>query len=164
MKITKKKVGIQSLLVNPIIDLERLLEMVLKKDKYIAIKCHNSPGDNDSGSYEINLPNYGGGSLKAWLVWKYKLLKALDSQSINTGPLRYKFTESLLTGDAKATFNQAVLDIGIQTIDNFNKVLVEMTKHAFPAYAFHKKKRYLHRHLVTPRSIKLGCFISNLGA
>ena len=51
-----------SVLVNPIIDLERPLEKVLKKGKYIAIKCHNTHGDNDSGSYEINLPNYGGGS------------------------------------------------------------------------------------------------------
>ena len=33
-----------------------------KKGKYIAIKCHNTPGDNDSGSYEINLPYYGGGT------------------------------------------------------------------------------------------------------
>ena len=46
------------------------------------------------------------------------------------------FIEKLLTGDAKATFNRAVLDIGIHTDDNFNKALAEMTKHAFPAYAF----------------------------
>ena len=49
-------------LVNPIIDLERPLENVLKKDECIAIKCHNTPGDNGSGSYEIDLPYYGGGS------------------------------------------------------------------------------------------------------
>ena len=43
-------------LVNPIIDLERLLEKTQEKDEYIAIKCSNTPSDNDSGSYEINLP------------------------------------------------------------------------------------------------------------
>ena len=37
-----------------------------------------------------------------------------------------------------------------------------MTKHAFPAYAFHEQKRYLHRHLVQPRSMKLRSFISRL--
>ena len=72
------------------------------------------------------------------------------------------FTERLLTGDTKASFNQAALDIGIGTIDNFNKVLAEMTKYAFPAYAFHKQKRYLRRHLVKPRSMKLCSFISRL--
>ena len=56
MKIAKKKARMQSPLVNPIINLERPLEKVLKKGEYIAIKCHNAPGDNDSGSYEINLP------------------------------------------------------------------------------------------------------------
>ena len=62
MKIAKKKVQMQSPLKNQMIDLERWLEKVLKKGDYIAIKCHNTPGDNDSGFYEINLPYYGGGS------------------------------------------------------------------------------------------------------
>ena len=88
----------QTPLVNLIIDLERPLE---KR----AIKCHNTPADNDSGSYEITLSYYGGGSPEEWRVWNDKLLKALDDQSISTGPLRYTFIERLLTSDAKATFN-----------------------------------------------------------
>ena len=95
MNIVKKKVRMQTPLVNPIINLERPLEKVLKTVEYIAIKCHNTPGDNDSWSYEINPPYYGGGSPEGWLVWKDKLLKALDGQSINMGPLRYTFTERL---------------------------------------------------------------------
>ena len=55
MKVTKKKVSIQSPLVNPIIDLERLLEKELKTGLYIAFKCHNTPGYNNSRSYEITL-------------------------------------------------------------------------------------------------------------
>ena len=125
MKIAKKKVRIQSPLVSSIIDLERTPEKVIKKGKYIVIKCHDTPGDNDMGSYEI----YGGGSLEEWLIWKDKLLETLDGQCIGTGPLKYTFT------DAKATFNQTALDIGISAVDNFNKVLAEMTKHAFPVYA-----------------------------
>ena len=82
--------------------------------------------------------------------------------SNSMGPLRYMFTERLLTGDAKATFNQAAHYIGIHTIANFNKVLSEMTKYAFLAYAFCDQKRYLHRHLVKPRSMKLRSFISRL--
>ena len=128
----------QSPLVISIIDLERPLEKVLNKREYITIECHNTPGDNDSGSYEINLLYYGGGSPEKWLVWNDKLLKALDGQSISMGPLRYTFTERLLIGDARDTFNQAALDIGICTVHNFNKVLAEMTKHAFPAYDFRK--------------------------
>ena len=93
MKIAKKKVKMTTPLVNPIINLDRLLEKVLKIGKYIAIKCYNTPGDNGSGPYEINLPFYGGGSPEEWLVWKDKLLKALDGQSVSTEPLRYTFTE-----------------------------------------------------------------------
>ena len=72
------------------------------------------------------------------------------------------FTERLLTGDAKATFNQAALEIGIRTVDNFNKVLSEMIKYVFPAYVFCKQKRYLRKHLIKPRCIKLRSFISRL--
>ena len=46
----------QTPLANPIIDLERPIEKILKKGENIAIKCHNTRGDNDSESYEINLP------------------------------------------------------------------------------------------------------------
>ena len=64
MKISKKKVRIQTPFVKPIINLERPLEMVLNKREYIAVKCYNTPGYNDSGFYEINLPYYGRGSPK----------------------------------------------------------------------------------------------------
>ena len=74
MKIAKKKVRIQSPLVNSIINLERPLEKVMKKREYIAIKYHNNLGKNDSGPYEINLPYHGGGSPEEWFVWKDKLL------------------------------------------------------------------------------------------
>ena len=57
---------------------------------------------------------------------------------------------------------QAALDIGICTVDNFNKVLLEMNKHAFPVYLFSKQKRYLRRHPVKPTSMKLHSFISRL--
>ena len=120
-------------LVNPIIDLKRPSEKI-QNGEYIAIKCHYNPGDNDSGSYEINLPYYGGVSPEEWLVWNDKLLKTFDGRSTSTGTQRYTVTVHLLTGDAKP------LDISIHTVDNFNKVPAEMTKHAFPAYAFCKQR------------------------
>ena len=162
MKITKKKVRMQTTLVNPIINLERPLEKVLKMGAYIAIKCHNTPGDNDSGSYGINLPYYGEGSSKEWLVLKDKLLKALGGQNISTWPLRYTFAKRLLTSNVKATFNQAGLDIDICPVDNFNKGLAEMTKHTFPVYASHEQKRYLRRHLIKASNMKLHNFVSRL--
>ena len=122
--------------MNLIFYLTRPLEKVLKKDKYIAIKWHNIPGDNDSGSYEISLLYYGGLSPEKWLVWEEKSFKVLDGQRIIMGPKRYTFTARLLTSDAKASFYQATLGVSIHTIEDSNKTLLEMTKHAFPTYAF----------------------------
>ena len=70
MKIAKKKVRIKTPLVNPIINLERPLEKVLKKGKYIAIKCNNTPGDNDSGFYVIFSPTMEQGHLNTGLSGK----------------------------------------------------------------------------------------------
>ena len=123
--------------MNLIIDLERPLEKILKKGKFLATKCYNTSGNNDSGSYGIN-PYYGRGTPEEWLVWKDKLHKALEGQCISKGPQRYMLTERVLTGDAKATCNQAALDIGIHTDDNFNKALMESTKPIFPVEALYK--------------------------
>ena len=41
-------------------------------------------------------------------------------------------------------------------------VLLEMTKHAFPAYAFREQKGNLRRHLIKPRSMKLHSFVRRL--
>ena len=71
MKISKKKVRMQTPLVNPIIDLERLLQKVLKKQEYITIKYHNTPGDNDSGYYEIKEDDH----LKSGLSRKTNFLR-----------------------------------------------------------------------------------------
>ena len=60
-KIDKKKIRIQTPLVNPIIDLERSVKRILKKGEYIVIKCHNIPVDNDPSFSAINLLYYGGG-------------------------------------------------------------------------------------------------------
>ena len=157
MKIAKKKVNFQTPLVNLIINLEGPLGKILKIGEYIVVK---PPGDNDSGSYEISLPYYKEKIPEEWLVWKDEVLKALDGQDISTGPLSYMFTDRLLIGDAKATFDHAPLDIGICTVDNFNKVLLKMTIHIFPAYTFCKEKRYKRRRLAKPSSMKLRSFIS----
>ena len=83
MKIPKKKMMIFSPLVNPVIDLKTPLEKFLKKGEYTVIKCHYTPGDKTSGSYEINLHYYRGGSPEKWFISKDKLLKALDGQDIS---------------------------------------------------------------------------------
>ena len=72
------------------------------------------------------------------------------------------FTERLITGDIKATFNQADLNLDKCDTDNFNKVLMKVTEHTFQSYAFCKWKRCIFRHMIVPWSIKLSTFISRL--
>ena len=46
-------------------------------------------------------------------------------------------------GDTKASFNQAALDISMYSIDNFNKIFIEVTKPTFPTLVFCKEKKIL---------------------
>ena len=92
------------------------------------------------------------------IFWKDELLKALDGQSFSTGPQRYMFAERLFISDSRL-FKIVGLDISMFTKDNFNRVLLEMTKHTFPTYNFCKRERYLHRHLIKPRKMKRRIFI-----
>ena len=57
---------------------------------------------------------------------------ALHGQYINKGSQLYRFTERLLTDDTKVNIDQAAMDDDIWTVDNFNRELAEITKHAFP--------------------------------
>ena len=74
----------------------------------------------------------------------------------------YNFTKRLLKGDMKATFNQTALNIGTHTVKNYNKVLIEMTKHVFPSYASHKQQRYIYRFLMRSRSMKINTYVIRL--
>ena len=95
----------------------------------------------------------------AFLEWDNSKKKCKPNTAQTLIRLKNKFSGS---GLQSWTNDQAVLGIGIRTVDNFNKGLAEMTKHTFPAYAFHEQKRYLRRNPVKPRSRKLHCFISRL--
>ena len=113
--------------MNPIISLERPHEKFLNESKYITIKCHNTPGDSNARSCEFNLPYYRGGSSEEKLVWKDRLLKVLDGQSISTAAQRYMFIKRiyLVIGDIKETVKHADLNISIDVVEIFNKVLNE---------------------------------------
>ena len=65
-------------LVTPIINVKSPLEKILKIGEYIAINGHNTSGDNNSESYEINLRYFGKGSREERLVGKEKVLNALE--------------------------------------------------------------------------------------
>ena len=86
MKIIKKKVQFRSTFVNSIINLDRPPEKILKWKVYIEFKWNNTPNNNDSGSYEINLTYYGEGSPEEWVVYKFILIQAHNGQSNMIGP------------------------------------------------------------------------------
>ena len=68
----------------------------------------------------------------------------------------------MLTPAYDTTFNQAAVEICIPKVGYFNKILAEITKYSFPAYAFREQKRYLNMHHIKLRIMKLCSFVSRL--
>ena len=93
----------KTLLVNPIINLETLLQNIPK------IKNHNDPGHSDSGSDEINLTYDGGGSENT------KSVKALTSK-LSILYLNLKGTRS------PRGFYEVVQPRKTSKCDNFEKI------------------------------------------
>ena len=50
------------------------------------------------------------------------------------GYIKDTIRDRLSIGDTKTTFKQVALDIGMCAVDNFNKMVMEITKHTFPTY------------------------------
>ena len=110
----------------------------------------------------IKLAYCGGGTPEEWLLWKDKLLQALRGQGISTGLNQYNFTRKLLKDDAKATLNQAALDIDVCDVDNYRKILLEMNKYSFSSHASCKQQSYFCRFIIEHMSMKLCTFIDRL--
>ena len=67
--------------------------------------------------------------LKSYLSGMTNFYRSLSAKALVVNLKGTPFSKRLLIVDAKGTFNQAVLEIGIHNVDNFIKVLMEMFKH-----------------------------------
>jgi hypothetical protein len=68
----------------------------------------------------------------------------------------------LLQGDALREFNTKATASGDETLDNFQEVIKEVTKHVFPRKALVKQKRYLRRHLRKPRDLSIRQYVTTI--
>ena len=159
MRIAKKVKIHGPPMINPVISAYR---HDLKKQEYIAFKCHNTPGETTSATYEVHIPYFGSGLPEEWVVLTDQLAKGIHGQDITTAPGRFDFILRLLTGDAKATFEQKARDITSHTVANFDTALKATTKHVFPTHAFRKQKRYLRRYIDKPTDMKVRKFVTRI--
>ena len=68
----------------------------------------------------------------------------------------------VLKGDAKAEFLQQANLIHIHTVANFTMVMVTMTVHLFPIYAYCDQRQYMQRYLRKPPEMKVRSFTTRL--
>ena len=146
----------------PIIALERARSSERKDQKYIEHTCYNTPGDNKTGKYVIQVPIYDSGHPEEWINFVELVNKCIIGQNITTGPQMYQLAVRVLQGDAKAQFEAQTGHFGSQTAGNFKSVMAAMTVHVFPRYALRDQKRYLTRYLEKPLKMKVRKFVTRL--
>ena len=72
----------------------------------------------------------------------------------------YECMEKVLKGDANAELLQQANLVGSCTVANFTTIMVIMTVHVFPTYAYCDQRHYMQRYLRKPPDMKVRSFIS----
>ena len=135
-RIPKKAKKHPSKLVELISPMPRSEKDELDGLEYIDHKCHNTPGNTTSGKYVIKIQRFDSGTPEEWIIVVNLVQKSLVGQNVTTCPPMYKCMERVLKGDAKAEFLQQANLVGSRTVANFTTVMVTMTVHVFPTYAY----------------------------
>ena len=139
-----------SKLVKPIIPLARPEKDKLDALEYIDHTCHNTPEDTTSGEYNIQILRFDSGTPEEWIIFVGLVQKSLVGLNVTTGPPMYKCIKRVQKGDAKAEFLLQANLVGSCTVANFTTVMVTMTVHFFPAYAYCDQRQYMQRYLDGP--------------
>ena len=157
--IPKKTKILPRELVNPSIPLASPEKDELDAPEYIDNTCHNTPGDITSGKYPIKIFRFDSGTPEEFVDL---VQQSLEGQNATTGPPMYKCMERVLKGGAKAEFlQQANLECSC-AIANFTTVIVTMTVHLFPTYAYRDQRQYMQRYLRKPPDMKVRSFTIRL--
>ena len=95
---------------------------------------------------------------EVWIIFVYLVQKALVGQNVTTCPTMYKCMERTLKGDANAEFTQQANLVESRTFGIFTTVIATMTVHIFPVLAYQHQKRYMHKYLRKPKTMKVHTF------
>ena len=137
-------------MVNPVIPLDHPDWKALKQGEYIAFKCHSTPGETTSPTYEVQTLYSSSGLPEEWIIFTYQLAKGIHGQDITIGPGCFGYILCLLTCNAKTKDI-----ITPHKVANFDTALQAMAKHIFPTHTYCEQKRYLRRYLKKPTDMKV---------
>ena len=109
----------------------------------------------------IKIPRSDSGTPEEWIIFVDLVQNALVGQNATTGPPMYKCIERVLNGDAKAKITQQADLVESHTVHS-TIVMATMTVHIFPVLAYQDQKRYMHRYLRKPKTVKVRTFTTRL--
>ncbi|MEL7196315.1 MAG: hypothetical protein AAFO96_28030, partial [Bacteroidota bacterium] len=146
----------------PPIPFERPEPKKFSKDQMLTMKLRSNPTDDQSMTYELSIPYFGGGTVEECLKFVRDVKRVIQGQNVTTGPERYVIVRRLLKGDALAAFNQAASQRGNETVANFNLCLKALVKHLLPRRAVQVQKRYMRRILRKPKGTSTREFVARV--
>ena len=131
----------------PPIPLARPKPQELKKGHYVTLKLRSVPADDNSQTYDLNVPIFRTGTAEAYIEFKRDLDKSIAGQNITDGPGKYAMTRRLLAGDALAVFNAEAEQAGTETTAHYQAVMRLLGRHVFLQRALRVQKRYMRRYM-----------------
>jgi hypothetical protein len=132
------------------------------KGEYLTLKLRANPADAHSATREILVAYFKEGTPEQWLDFLTKVREVLEGQGLTTGPQKYTMMRTLLKGDALSFFNQKAIEVGNETVVNFEKMIKHMTYHIIPRRAVMYQQRYMLGGLRKPENMTTRKFCNRL--
>ena len=126
--------------------------------EYIDHTHHKTPGDSTSGKYLIKILRFDSGIPEEWIIFVDLVGKSLVGVNITTGLSMYKCMVRVVKGDAKAVFLQKTNLVCSRTVANVTIVILTMTVHVFPTYAYRDQRQHMQGHLRKLPDMKVRSF------
>ena len=154
--------GLPRTMAPPPITLNRPKPVEMKKGQYVTVKLRTVPNDDNSQTYDLNVPIFRTGTPETFLEFQRDLTKAIVGQNITTGPGKYAMARRLLAGDALAVFNVHARELGAETNVHYDSVMQNLCKHIFPQRSLRLQKRYMRRYMRKPKEMTTREYIARV--
>ena len=132
-------------LLTPPIEAQRPGVKNVPKQDMVEFKLRTVPAEADSPTVLLSVPIFNIGTPEEVLKFIKDMEQVFVGMNAQTGPAKYALIRRVLTGDARAIFDNAAEKQGTETNANLKACIEALKKHTFPPRALTLQRRFMRR-------------------
>jgi len=133
----------------------------LQNGDFLKLRLLSTPADQESLTYEMQVPYYRSGKLEDWFKFRQNLQQVFLGQRITSGPNQFTMTRRFLSGSPEKVFNRKAAE-GTETVAHLKVCLQEVTKYLLPPNALKKQREYMRNGCFKPEDMSIKDYLSRI--